>query len=294
MGGRLYGSRQGDPRPAWRVALARLPSSLAALGGAALLAFVIAHWFWRIAAPAPVASPAVPWPQNSAEPLAAAGVFGAGAPGPAPDRGPPVAGAAGAIELRLLGVIAGPNGTGQALFRLADRGPVLVTVGGDVAPGLRLDAVYADRVRLADRGEARELPLRSPAPLAAPLAAPRAGAAAAGAACAAPAGFRGPTYRINAELLGGMATQPESWRPLLRESPAGLVVRDGAGYAAMLGLKAGDRLREANGVPLTANDDLLAAVVRPLQGNQPVRVRGARDGGELELLLVNASACAAR
>jgi hypothetical protein len=292
MGGRLYGSRQGVPGEAWRAALARLPSSLAALAGAALLAFVIAHWFWRIAAPAPGPTLPVPWPQSSAGPLAAAAVFGVAAAGPAPDRDTPVAGAA-AGEPRLLGVIAGPNGTGQALFRLADRGPVLVTAGREVAPGLRLDAVYPDRVRLAVRGEARELLLRSPSPLAAAVPPPRA-AAVTGAGCAAPAGFRGPTYRINAELLGGMVTQPESWKPLLGESPTGLVVRDGAGFASMLGLKAGDRLREANGVPLTANDDLLAAVVRPLQGNQPVRVRGARDGGELELLLVNASACAPR
>ena len=60
----------------------------------------------------------------------------------------------------------------------------------------------------------------------------------------------------------------------------------------MLGLKSGDRLRDANGIALTANDDLLVAVVKPLQANQPVRVRGAREGAELELLLVNASACA--
>jgi hypothetical protein len=219
-------------------------------------------------------------------------VFGVAAPGPAPDRVAPAA-AIGAGEPRLLGVIAGPNGAGQALFRLAERGPVLVAVGAEVAPGLRLDAVYPDRVRLAGRGEARELLLRTPSPLAVAVPAPRA-AAASGAGCAAPAGFKGPTYRINAELLGGMATQPESWKPLLGESPTGLVVRDGVGFAAMLGLKAGDRLREANGVPLTANDDLLTAVVRPLQGSQPVRVRGARDGGELELLLVNASACAPR
>ena len=41
-------------------------------------------------------------------------------------------------------------------------------------------------------------------------------------------------------------------------------------------------------------DDVLGAIVKPLQANQPVRVRGTRGGTELDFLLVNASACTGR
>jgi hypothetical protein len=56
-------------------------------------------------------------------------------------------------------------------------------------------------------------------------------------------------------------------------------------------LKPGDTLREANGIRLSVAEDLIVAVVKPLQGNQAVRVKGSRGNSELELLLVNASAC---
>jgi hypothetical protein len=297
MGRRLYGS--GAERRAAVTALpVRAAAWLATVLAASLLALVLGHWFWRLAGPAPVPAPPAPLPDSVRAAFAAAPLFGGAATAAeAAPAAPPVA--AGALgELRLLGVIAGPSGSGHALFRLADRGPVLVATGQDVAPGMRLDAVLADRVRLTGYGETREILLRQPAPLASRVpgapAAPPPKAAAEQGACAPPAGFRGPVYRINAELLSGMAAQPQSWKDVLGESPTGLVVREGGGFAAMLGLKPGDRLRDANGIPLSANGDLVAAVVRPLQGSQPVRVRGTREGAPLELLLVNASACAAR
>ena len=297
MGRRLYGSG-ADPRPAGTALPVRAAAWLATVLAASLLAFVLAHWFWRLAGPVPAPAPPAPLPDSVLAALAGAPLFGGAATAPEAGRAaPPVA--AGALgDIRLLGVIAGRDGIGHALVRLADRGPVLVATGQEMAPGVRLDAVFADRVRLAGHGETREVLLRQPAPLAsrapgAPAAPPPKAAAEQG-ACAPPAGFRGPVYRINAELLSGMAAQPQSWKDVLGESPTGLVVREGGGFAAMLGLKPGDRLRDANGIPLSANGDLLAAVVRPLQASQPVRVRGTREGGPLELLLVNASACAAR
>ncbi len=296
MGRRLYGSGQDGPVDAPRgERLERAAAWLATVAAATLLAFVIAHWFWRVVAPAPVATPPPALADGSAALLAAAPLFGGAASVAAADRGVPLSAASAPGDFKLLGVIAGRDGSGQALIRLADRGPVLVAAGQDVSPGVRLDAVYADRVRISGRGETREILLRHPVPLATPVTAAAVPAASVDrGGCAPPAGFKGPVYRVNAELLSGMAAQPESWKQVLGESPGGLVVRDGGGFAAMLGLKSGDRLRDANGIALTANNDLLVAVVKPLQANQAVRVRGAREGAELELLLVNASACAAR
>jgi general secretion pathway protein C len=296
MGRRLYGSGQDRPADASPGArLERAGAWLAGIAAAALLAFVIAHWFWRVVAPAPVPVPPPALPDGSAGLLAAAPLFGGAASVAATDRGAPLAATSAPGDLRLLGVIAGRDGSGQALIRLADRGPLLVAAGQDVSPGVRLDAVYPDRVRISGRGETREILLRHPLPLATPVTAAAMPAASVDrGACAPPAGFKGPVYRVNAELLTGMAAQPESWKQVLGESSGGLVVRDGGGFAAMLGLKPGDRLRDANGIALTANNDLLVAVVKPLQANQAVRVRGAREGAELELLLVNASACVAR
>ena len=89
------------------------------------------------------------------------------------------------------------------------------------------------------------------------------------AACTAPAGFSGSIYRLNAELLSGMAAQPESWKPALDAVRNGLTVRSAGGFAVMLGLKVGDSLREANGIALTATDDVLGAIVLTID-----RVRG--------------------
>ena len=301
MGRRLYGSGV-LPRPAAAAAprIARVAAWVATALAATALAFVLAQGFWRLAGPMAVAAPAAPWPDSTVAAFAGAPLFGGGATGPVAERVAPRVAAGALGEIRLLGIIAGRDGAGHALFRVADRGPVLVASGQDVAPGVRLDAVLADRVRLSGNDEVREVLLRQPVPLAtravaAPAPAPATRAAAGErTACAPPAGFKGPVYRINAELLSGMAAQPQSWNGALGESEAGLVVREAGGFAAMLGLKPGDRLREANGIALSARNDLLTAVVRPLQASQPVRVQAAREGAPLELLLVNASACAAR
>ena len=106
-----------------------------------------------------------------------------------------------------------------------------------------------------------------------------------------PAGFTGAVYRLNAELLSGIAAQPESWKTLVTAGPGGLIVRDDTGFATMLGLKPGDRVSEANGIALAGPDDALVAIVRPLMASQSVRVRGTRDGKAAEWLLVNAGAC---
>jgi hypothetical protein len=195
-------------------------------------------------------------------------------------------------ETRLLGVFAERDGGGYALFRLPDRGPVLVRAGQEIAKDVKLEAVQSDGVRIRDRGEIRDIALRAAPVQTAPIASPDRGRqVAARAACAAPAGYQGPVYRINAELLTGIASKPDSWKALVVAGSGGLTMRDDSGFATMLGMRAGDRMAQANGIALAAPDDVVVAVVRPLLASQPVRVAGTRDGKPAEWLFVNAGAC---
>jgi len=110
-------------------------------------------------------------------------------------------------------------------------------------------------------------------------------------ACVLPAGYRGPVYRLNAELLTGLSAQPGNWQSLVTPGEGALVVRDGSGLASALGLAAGDRITQANGIALARIDDVVNAIVRPLLASQAVRVTGTRGGKPLEWMLVNAGAC---
>ncbi len=206
---------------------------------------------------------------------------------------------------RLLGVFAERGGAGFALFHLGDRGPVLVKAGAEIDKDVILDAVRPDGVRIRDRGEIRDIELRASAGAApavpagaatntqarASTGAPTGTGALARMACAIPSGYKGPVYRLNAELLTGVASQPESWKALLAPVAGGLSVRDGNAFAAMLGMRAGDRVTQANGIALGGVDDLLVAFVKPLTASQPVRVVGTRDGKPAEWLFLNAGAC---
>jgi len=277
----------GSPSPLrwpWRVA-----AGLATLAAGVVLALVLAHWGWRLFGPSSPPLAPVDTPERWAPAIASAPIFGrAGAPAAA---GKSVALAG---DARLLGVFAEREGAGYALFRLPDRGPVLVRSGQDVAPGVRLEAVYRDGVRLRDHGEVREVALRiaaSAGATAPPADRARTVAAAPRAACAAPAGYQGPVYRVNAELLTGIASQPDSWKALLVAGSDGLAIRDDSGFSAMLGMRGGDRMTQANGIALTNVDDVLLALVKPLIANQPVRVAGTREGKPAEWFFVNAATC---
>jgi hypothetical protein len=283
----------------WRIVVA-----LATLAAGALLALVVAYWGWRWLGPSPPPPVATAPGGPSAEAIIAAAPFGRAGPGTgpaAPAGASAPAGSALPADARLLGVFAGSDGDGYALLRLPDRGAVLVKSGQDIASGVKLDAVRADGIRISERGTSRDIPLRpgtGPAPVPALRATgprPTTGVAAPAptqrAACAAPAGFSGSVYRLNAELLSGMAAQPQSWAALLAPSAGALVVRDDTGLAAMLGMKAGDRVMQANGIALTAIDDVLTGVVKPLAESRPVRLSGMRDGKSREWLFLNAGAC---
>jgi len=275
----------------------RVAAALCAWVAGAALACVVAYFGWRIFGPSATHLP-IAGPPNPAATLVAANLFGG--------AGTPVA-AQGAVlgnDARLLGIIAEPGHHGYALFRLAS-GPRVVEQGREIDPGVTLTAVHADAVTIRDGAGERRLELRGetaahlprPAPQAAsrpaPPAASRVTAArrTAGATCGPPAGFGGAVVRLNTELMGGLGADSVPWNTLLTPVEGGLLVREDNGFAAMLGLRAGDRLAQANGIALGVPEDVASAIVRPLVANQGVRLIGARNGLTQELWLANA-ACA--
>ena len=136
----------------WRIA-----SWLATAAGILLLGYVIALWGWRWLGPAPALVPAPAPAERWTPAIVAAPIFGrAGAAAvetaaPATLQG----------DTRLLGVFAESGGAGYALFRLPDRGPILVKAGAEIAGGVTLVEVRPAGVRIRDHGELRDIELRS-------------------------------------------------------------------------------------------------------------------------------------
>lgn len=273
----------------------RVLAALATLVAGAALACVAAYWGWQLLGPAAVHVPSS-GPVNPAATIVAANLFG--------NDGSPTSNAivdpALGADTKLIGIINETAERGYALFRLPT-GAKLVAQGGEIARGATLVSIQRDGVTIRDSAGERRYLLRSNAAAAGRAAAPAAGAnvrpaaastrATPSAACAPPAGFRGTVVRLNAELLSGVGADSVQWRSLLSPVEGGLVVRSDNGFGAMLGLKTGDRLTQANGIALAAPDDVAAAIVRPLVANQGVRLIGARDGATQELWLANV-ACA--
>jgi len=267
---------------------------LAMLAGA----FTIASLGWRVLGPAPV--PAAPAAVLEPLPTILASGLWSGAATAEPV--PADTTARVATDVRLLGVVAERNGAGYALFRLPD-GPRFVGRGQDVTDGLRLVEVRPDGVTLLDRGSERTMQLRAdarppvpPAPATVAAAITPVGAKVAAMrnpACAPPAGFKGAVLRLNAELFQGIVSKPESWTALVTPDRGALVVRDDSGFIAMLAMKRQDRLEQANGIALAAPEDIVGAVLKPLAGQQAVRITGTRDGAPREWLLLNAGTCPA-
>jgi len=276
-----------------RAATLSTASFIATAAALVLLATVVAWWGWRWLGPRPaVVTPAAP--QDPAAAILASGLWRS--PGPAVPPPEPRKEEAGMLsgDTRLLGVLAERDGRGYALFRLAS-GPRLVAVGQDIAQGASLVAVRPDGITIREGGRERRIDLRAAPAAAAPAPAATVAAAAArparNPACIPPAGFRGAVLKLNAELFQGIIAKPETWTALLVADRGALTVRDDSGFSAMLAMRKGDRLTQANGIALTAPDDVVRAVLRPLAAQQQVRVAGQRDGQPREWLLLNAGSC---
>jgi hypothetical protein len=193
--------------------------------------------------------------------------------------------------MRLLGVLAEPDGRGRALFRMGDGSARLADAGAALDASTKLVAVRPDGVTVRDAEGERTIPLRGAQPAGGPP--PSATAAPRPAACALPQGYQGPIVRLNAELVQGLISQPDTLRTIAEARDGALVVREESGFAAMLGMKKGDRVTQANGIALRAPEDIIVAVLRPLASNQVVRVLGQRGSEPRELVIINASACRA-
>ena len=272
-------TRSVAPSRGWR-ALALV----AALAAWALLAVVIAYWLWQLLAPPRVHIPPAA-PADPASALLASGLFSRGAPLVQSAEAP----AALPGDARLLGVFAESGDRGYALFRLSS-GPKLVAAGQEIAPGATLAAVRPGGIVVREAAGERSLMLRNTQGKAVIGPSTIDKGAAAKSVCAPPPSFKGQVVALNAELMNGLIAQPDSWRALLEPSSGALIVRDESGFAAMLGLKRGDRIEQANGIALSTPDDVVGAVLRPLASNQSVRVTGSRDGQPRELWLRN-TAC---
>ena len=263
----------------------RVIATLANLAAFALLAAVVAYWGWQWFGPAPVQLPPAPLATPS-DVFAVSPPFGSGTASPEAAAAPTVL----AGDTRLLGVLSEPDGRGRALFRFGDGSARLVAAGDALPSGATLVAVRPDGVTIRDAGGERAIALRAqPAPSGGPTA--RAAGAGPPPACTLPAGYKGPVVRLNAELVQGLIAQPDTLRATADASEGGLVIRDEGGFAALLGLKKGDRIAQANGIALRSPDDVVVAVLRPLAASQPVRLAGSRGSEARELMLVNASAC---
>jgi hypothetical protein len=257
-----------------------------AIAVAVMLVVTLAWWGWRWFGPAPADFTSAA-PSEPALALTASGLFAAPAgSAPAAAADSPARPASG--EMRLQGVMAEEGGKGFALFRLPG-GPKLVAAGQVIADDATLVSVQRDGVTVRDGGGERRLVLR--APVAAPGPKPSARSGPGNAACAVPAGFKGDTLKLNAELAGGIVAQPDAWTALATADRGALTVRDDSGFSAMLAMKKGDRIEQANGIALKAPEDIVNAVLRPLTAGQPVRLAGTRGGAPREWLLLNAGNC---
>lgn len=268
----------------------RVTAAIATLAAVVLFAIVAAWWTWRALGPRPIhvvpAAPADPVATILASGLLAAPPQAA-APAPVQEE------ATLTGDTKLIGIFAEAGGQGWALFRLSS-GPKLVAAGQDIAQGATLAEVRRDGITIRDGGGERRITLR-PEPVAKAPPATKVAAAAPGAsrnpACVPPAGFKGVVLRLNAELFQGIIAKPDSWAAIVAPDQGALAVRDESGFVSMLAMKKGDRLLQANGVPLAAPDDVVTAVLRPLAAQQQVRVMGTRDGQPREWLLLNAGTC---
>ncbi|HJU23952.1 MAG TPA: hypothetical protein VJ891_15705 [Casimicrobiaceae bacterium] len=263
----------------------KLLSAFATLVAGCALALVVAHFGWVIFGPVPLQI-ATPPPADPVGTLAASSLFGA-------DTSTPSTDAPGAMlsgDARLLGIVAEASKQGYAVFRLPS-GPAIVAQGQEISPGVKLISVEPFAITIRDGGGERRFPLTPSKTTTSSALVATSASNGNRATCGPPPGFRGNVVRLNTELLGGLNTDSGPWRTLLAPAAGGLVVREEGGFGAMLGLKAGDRIAQANGIALRVPDDVVPAVIRPLIANQGVRVIGSRAGTSHELWLANV-ACA--
>lgn len=249
----------------------------------AWLAYLSAHWTWRWLAreePAPPAAeaPAALSAREAAERVVAAAPFG---------RAPTASAAPAAVtnlNVTLKGVYAARSPEDSfAILNFAGRGDKPYRVGAKLEGGVVLEAVYADRVVLRNRGELQSL--RFPAR-------PRAPGVTRGAAAPSADGLRvrqtAPNqFNFSRSDLTTALQSPAQLNNLgvLVENPGGGMAIKSApadSLAAKLGLRAGDVVFTVNGQAVNNAADL-ARLYQDLNQVGQVNLSGSRNGQPLNL-----------
>jgi general secretion pathway protein C len=126
---------------------------IAALG---LTAWLAAGWFWRLTAPEPVAlvTQQMADPQAAARSVTQRHLFGDGGTTPGSAVAPP------ARNFTLVGAMTASRGQpGFAVLAETGKPAVSVFEGEEVAPGVRLEKVLADKVSIVRNGRSETLEL---------------------------------------------------------------------------------------------------------------------------------------
>jgi general secretion pathway protein C len=277
-------------------AAARVAPTLATLALLVLGGFLAAHWVAYFAAPAEAPPPPVrerPQLGAAAQSLADAHLFGLGASGETVST----------LNVKLRGVFAGGGtGTGFAIVNAGGRDEA-TRIGGEVVPGVTLEAVHSGHVLLRRAGNLERVNLEerisTQGPAAAPPRyaqaappAPRPQAPATGAAPAPQSSGPGARFRRPEPYapVGDVPTEPPP-APTTAPSPApkappprpvsnglsqGLVIQDvpPGSMLERIGLQPGDVVRSVNGEAVSSEADVARVLQqRGMQGSFTAEVQ---------------------
>lgn len=171
------------------------------------------------------------------------------------------------LNLVLSGVVAANNG-GLALIKVDDQPEAPFTVGEEVVAGAVLQAVYADRIVISRAGSSESVLLKDSDPAVAPAKPMPTKRAAASGPKPRHAGASAAPSMTGLLQAGSVSPQAGGGLALNSVQPNGFYDR--------AGMRAGDVIRSANGVPLNSMADAWRAYQQ--SGGRPLRVDILRDG----------------
>ncbi len=230
----------------------------------AALAASMADWTWRFAELGAAPSKALPAPQDGEtglEDLKAMHLFGKAEPG----QGEESAGAARtSLNVRLRGVFAAMGGAEALAILAIDGKDEAFPAGAQIMPGVVLESVAADHVRLLNNGIPERLDLGS---LGRSLDKVQ------------------NTMSISANDINALLANAQNIGFELRQPPGGerqLVLAKATSEVEKLGLQNGDVLRTINGVRINNVEDLNRQLVSSAASRE-ITLSGERNGQSMNL-----------
>ncbi len=239
--------------------------SLINLALAAALAALLAAWTWRLAelfaGPGP-AAPAIQHDGADLEGLKAMHLFGKAGPGDA-GAAPESEMARTSLDIKLRGVFAGGGAPAFAILAVDGKDEAF-SVGAQVMPGVVLEAVAADHVRLLNNGAPEKLALdnlgRSLEKIQKAIS-------------------------ISANDIGALLANVQNIGFELRQPPGGqrqLILTKATSEVEKLGLQNGDILQLVNGVRIDNVEDLNRQLAVSA-ASQEIALVGERNGQSMNL-----------